>query len=127
MATVRVAWGALIALVLAGCAGGSIGDSAPAVAVAQTSTTEMAGRWILSAPHAPSCGMDFTGAPGARAGSVSPEGGCPGDFFMSRRWAFEQDKLVINDRGNTPLAQFNFADGRFEGQSTAGTPVTLAR
>jgi len=115
-----------MALMLAGCAGGqpSFGD--------QTASTvptldSMAGRWMLSAPNAPTCGMNFSGAPGAREGSVSPEGGCPEKFFMSRRWSFAQDKLTINDRENNPLAQLNSAGGRFEGQSTAGTPVMLAR
>ena len=46
---------------------------------------------------------------------------------MSRRWTFAQDKLSINDRENNPLAQLNFASGGFEGRSSAGTPVTLAR
>ena len=67
----------------------------------------MAGRWILTAPNAPSCGMNFAGAPGAREGTVSPEGGCPGKFFLSRRWALEQDALVINDDENNPLARLN--------------------
>ena len=70
---------------------------------------------------------DPANSPGAREGSVSPEGGCPEKFFMSRRWSFAQDKLTINDRENNPLAQLNSASGHFEGQSTAGTPVTLAR
>lgn len=125
MLAVRVAAGALIALVLAGCAGGSFGDSAPAAA--QTPTTDMAGRWMLSAPDAPACGMNFTGAAGAREGSVSPEGGCPGNFFLSRRWTTADGALIINDAENQPLAQLNFVGGRFAGQSTAGTPVTLAR
>lgn len=87
----------------------------------------MAGRWILAAPNAPVCGMNFAGAPGARDGTVSPEGGCPGKFFMSRRWTLEQGALVINDEDNQPLANFSNAGGRFEGQSTAGFPVTLSR
>jgi len=126
MATVRVAVGALITLVLAGCAGErfSFSDNASA---AQAPDTAMNGRWILSAPNAPACGINFTGVPGAREGSVSPEGGCPGKFFMSRRWTTADGALIINDAENQPLAQLNFAGGRFEGQSTAGTPVTLAR
>ena len=127
MPTVGVAGGALIALLLAGCFGErfSFGDSVPAAA--QTPDTAMAGRWMLSAPNAPACGMNFGGAPGAREGPVSPEGGCPGKFFLSRRWTTADGALIINDAENQPLAQFNFAGDRFEGQSTAGTPVTLAR
>ena len=87
----------------------------------------MAGRWILAAPNAPSCGMNFAGAPGARDGTVTPEGGCPGNFFMSRGWTLEQGALLINDEDNQPLANLSEAGGRFEGQSTAGMPVTLSR
>ena len=87
----------------------------------------MAGRWILAAPNAPVCGMNFAGSPGARDGTVSPEGGCPGKFFMSRRWTLEQGALVINDEANQPLANFSNAGGHFEGQSAAGFPVTLSR
>jgi hypothetical protein len=114
----------LLAMTLAGCAGqGSpFGDKAQ-----QTPDTAMAGRWILAAPGAPTCGMNFTGAPGARTGNVSPEGGCPGNFYLSRTWALEQDALVINDDENNPLARLPSTSGRFEGQSTAGLSVTLTR
>ena len=124
MPKIRAAGGALIASMLAGCAGGQFGNAAPEAA--QTLDT-IAGRWMLLAPNWPACGMNFAGAPGVRDGTVSPEGGCPEKFFMSRRWTFEQDKLTINDRENNPLAQLNFAGGRFEGKSTVGTPVTLTR
>ena len=87
----------------------------------------MTGRWILSAPNAPICGMNFAGAPGARDGAVSPEGGCAENFFMSRRWTLDQGMLAINDENDQPLAKLSNAGGRFEGQSTAGTPVTLTR
>ena len=120
---VRVAGGPVFALLLAGCAGGSsLGGAA-----ASMPDSGMTGRWMLAAPNAPSCGMNFAGAPGAREGAVSPEGGCPEKFFMSRRWALEQDALAINDQDNQPLAKLSYAGGRFEGQSTAGTPVTLSR
>ena len=120
MTTGRVAGSALIALMLAGCAGGPT----PA---AQTPNADMTGRWMLASPNAPPCGMEFGGAPGARAGTVMPDGGCPGNFFMSRRWALEQDALVINDKESNPLARLNSAGGSFEGRSTAGMPVSLAR
>ena len=124
MAMIRVTGSVLIALMLADCADKrfSFGGSSPAAP-----ETAMAGRWILAAPGAPSCGMNFAGAPGARDGNVAPEGGCPGKFFMSRRWIFEQDTLLINDEENNPLAQLNSAGGRFEGQSTTGISVTLTR
>ena len=121
----RLAGGVLIALMVTGCSGqrfsfGDLGASPPPVA-------DMTGRWILTAPNAPTCGINFSGAPGAREGRVSPEGGCPDKFFMSRRWTFEQDVLVINDDESNPLAQLTFANDRFAGRSTAGTPITLVR
>jgi len=123
MTMIRTAGSILIALSLAGCAGGgSLGGSA-----APAPDTGMAGRWMLAAPNAPVCGMNFAGSPGAREGNVSPEGGCPEKFFMSRRWSLEQGTLAINDQDNQPLAKLSNAGGRFEGQSTAGTPVTLSR
>jgi hypothetical protein len=85
----------------------------------------MSGRWILSAPNAPVCGMNFSGSPDK--GGVVPEGGCPERFFTSRRWTLENGTLAINDDTGNPLATFIFVGGRFEGKSAAGTPVTLAR
>jgi hypothetical protein len=122
MAISWTAGGVLMALMLAGCAGQGVSLNASPAA-----ENALPGRWILAAPNAPTCGINFSGAAGARAGTVSPEGGCPGSFYLSRRWLLEQDALVINDDENNVLARFNFADGRYEGKSTAGTPVTLAR
>lgn len=51
---------------------------------------DMAGRWVLGSPGAGQCSMTFSGAPGAVEGTVAPEGGCPGKFFTSRRWLFDQ-------------------------------------
>ena len=87
----------------------------------------MTGRWILSAPNAPPCGLEFGGAAGARAGSVAPDGGCPGNFYMSRRWAIEGGVLTIAGQESQPLAQLKVVGTRFEGQSSAGMPVTLSR
>ncbi len=111
---------------LAGCSTGRFpfGDQGTSLPQGLDS---MAGRWILTAPRAPSCGIEFGEAIGGREGKVSPEGGCPENFYMGRRWAFDQGKLMIKDEENTPLAQFSFAGARFEGQSTAGTPLTLVR
>jgi hypothetical protein len=81
----------------------------------------------LSAPDAPSCGMNFAGAPNAHDGTIAPEGGCPGKFFTSRHWTLRQGGLTINDHENQPLAQLTFANGHFEGQADAGAPVTLGR
>ena len=124
MIRAQIAGGLLIAILLAGCSVGrlSLGGSAP-----QSPSVEMAGRWILAEPNAPTCGMNFDGAPGAVKGDIEPEGGCPETFFTSRHWTMEQNALVIDDQDNNALAHLNFADGRFSGQATGGTPVTLAR
>ena len=126
MVVVRAAIGVLVVLTLTGCAGEqfSLGSSAPAPAPVDDSMT---GRWILSAPNAPSCGLEFGGAAGARAGSVAPDGGCPGNFYMSRRWAIEGAVLTITGQESQSLAQLKVVGTRFEGQSSAGPPVTLSR
>jgi hypothetical protein len=124
MSRIGIAGGALIASTLAGCAGNPFGDTAP---VAPPPNAEMAGRWILEAPNAPSCGMNFSGASGAQRGNVMPEGGCPGNFFTSRHWTLDQGALIINDDENQPLASLTFTGGRFEGQANAGMAVTLTR
>jgi hypothetical protein len=117
----------IAALTLANCSGERLfGDASPSTQPDPTVT--MTGRWLLSAPNAPPCGMAFgAAAPQAREGSIAPEGGCPGNFFTSRHWAFEQGGLIIKDHTDQPLAQLRFTNGRFEGTSSAGTPVTLAR
>ena len=53
----------------------------------------MAGRWMLSAPNAPSCGLEFGGAPGRARAKSRRKAAVRADFFMSRRWALEGDAL----------------------------------
>lgn len=115
-----------IALSLAGCAGG---PSLPLEATPAPPATElsMPGRWMLSAPNAPVCGMNFSAAAGKLEGSVMPEGGCPGRFFTSRRWVLNKDTLTIIDDGNEPLATLTFANGQFDGKSVNEMPVSMAR
>jgi Protease inhibitor Inh len=123
MPRIRFTMTALVALTLAGCAGTPFGDTTP---VAPAPTIDMSGRWLLATPNAPSCGMNFTTA-GVQEGAIAPEGGCPGKFFTSRHWTLAQGALIINDHENQPLAHLTFANGHFEGQATAGPPVTLSR
>ena len=113
---------ALCALALGAC--GTVNDQ---TAQPQTTTDVMTGRWILAAPNAPTSGINFNGAPGVQQGTLSPDGGCPEKFYLSRSWALDQKTLVINDDSGQQLGQLTFANGRFDGQSAAGTPVTLAR
>jgi hypothetical protein len=89
---------------------------------------DMAGRWMLGSPGAGNCGMNFSGAPGAIEGTIAPEGGCPGNFFTSRRWAFDQGGLIIRNHTGEPLARLALAGpGHFDGQASTGEPVSLAR
>jgi hypothetical protein len=113
----------LAVLTLAGCAGGGLGgmlgNAAPAVA--------MTGRWMLAAPAAPPCGLEFGNGDNAQSGTITPDGGCPGQFHRSRRWAFEDGLLVIKSDDNEALARLEHAGGRFAGRAMDGIAVTLAR
>jgi len=110
------------ALTLAAC--GTVGEQTPQ---SQTTTDVMAGRWVLTEPNAPTCGIAFSGAPGVQQGALLPDGGCPEKFYLSRRWSLSQNALTISDDSGQPLAQLIFANGQFSGQSAAGTAVTLSR
>ena len=66
---------------------------------------EMTGRWVLASPNMGFCGMNFGGGAGAVEGTIAPEGGCPGNFFTSRKWVFEDSALVIRDHTGQPLAR----------------------
>ena len=123
---------ALTALALAGCGGiggfdpPGTGASAPAQLGAPS--VYMAGRWLLSSPGRGQCHMNF-GAASADVveGTIAPEGGCPGKFFTSRKWTYEQGGLVMRDHTGQVLAQLSEAGGRFDGKAASGEPVTLAR
>ncbi len=71
--------------------------------------------------------MTFGGDSVATQGSVAPAGGCPGNFFTSRKWAFEHNALLIRDYKGETLAELSFAGGRFEGTATGGGAITLVR
>jgi hypothetical protein len=119
----RIAGASALAVALAACSGTLPGveDKPPAPKI------EMGGRWLLAATNAPACGMSFTVAADGHSGNIRPEGGCPGDFFTSRQWALQGDELVINNHNSEPLAQLRFVGGRFEGKSTSGLQIMLAR
>jgi len=73
--------------------------------------------------------MTFTDAPGAIEGSIAPTGGCPANFFTSRKWTYEHDMLIIRNHKSEALAELSFTTGRFQGQPTGGGggSITLAR
>jgi hypothetical protein len=88
----------------------------------------MAGRWLFSSPGRGQCNMTFGAANAAASeGTVAPEGGCPGKFYMSRKWTHDQNGLTMRDHTGQPLAQLSGAGGRFDGKATTGEPVGLAR
>jgi glutathione S-transferase len=49
--------------------------------------------------------MNFAHAPGTGQGTIAPEGGCPGNFFTSRKWTFEHGALIIRDHKSEVLAE----------------------
>ena len=87
---------------------------------------DLAGRWRLAAASG-GCLMTLAATPAAAEGTIAPAGGCPGNFFTSRKWTFEHDMLIIRDHKSEALAELSFAAGRFQGQATGGGTVTLAR
>jgi hypothetical protein len=88
---------------------------------------DLAGRWRLSAAGGGGCYMTLGEAPGAVSGTIAPEGGCPGNFFTSRKWTFESGVLILRDHKGEPLARLSYAGGRFEGQDTGGGAISLTR
>jgi len=86
------------------------------------------GRWTLSATGAPSCAMTFGAVQDATEGTIAPAGGCPFNFFTSRKWTWTQAGLAIRDHNAQVLAQLTPAGpNRFEGKTVAGQDVALSR
>jgi Protease inhibitor Inh len=99
----------------------------PPPAPQQPPPVDLGGRWRLSMAAAGGCVMTFTDARGAAEGTIAPAGGCPANFFTSRKWTFERDRLIIRDHKGEPLAELSYAAGRFQGNVTGGGSVDLAR
>jgi hypothetical protein len=104
------------------------GSPGAAAAAPARASVDMAGRWTLSSADGKRCGMTFTPAANA-PGTIAPEGGCPGKFYMSRSFQLESSgALVIRDHKGASLAQFPLASpGRFEGHAADGQMVFLER
>jgi len=126
----------LLALALGGCGSQQFNDWSFAAQPAsqnafasgqQQPPVEMTGRWMLVSAGHGQCAMTFGGSPGSAEGSIAPEGGCPGKFFTSRKWGFDQTGLVIRDHNGEPLSQLQMAGGRFEGRAVSGETITLTR
>jgi hypothetical protein len=107
---------------------GSAVAAAPAAPARMPPPVDLGGRWVFASPNAGFCNMTFGNAPGASEGTIAPEGGCPGNFFTSRKWTFETGGLVLRDHTGQPLARLaTTSPGRFEGESTSGQTVSLTR
>jgi hypothetical protein len=122
---------------LAGCAGGdrptadSGAPSAPpdgAAAAGSAPPFSLAGRWTLSSTGTGSCAMTFGAGQDLTEGTIAPAGGCPFNFFTSRKWTYSQAGLAIRDHHAQVLAQLTPAgSNRFEGKTGAGQDVALSR
>jgi Protease inhibitor Inh len=88
---------------------------------------DLAGRWRLTAAAGGACFMTLGDTAGAVQGTIAPEGGCPGSFFTSRKWTFEQGNLIIRNHKGEPLAQLSFTGGHFEGKDNSGGSLSLSR
>jgi hypothetical protein len=107
---------------------GSPTNDAPAAGTRVAPPFNLAGRWTLSSPGAGSCSVTLGAAPDATEGSMAPGGGCPFNFFTSRKWTFEDNGLVIRDHNAQTLAQLSQAGAcRFEGKAASGQVIVLSR
>ena len=83
---------------------------------------------MLASPGRGQCNMTFrTASPNDPEGTIAPEGGCPGQFYTSRKWSFDSNGLTIRNHNNESLAQLTFAAGQFAGQATSGEAIVLSR
>ena len=124
----------LVLLALTGCSGmdwaGSSSSPTTTAAPPQAGAppVSLAGRWQLSSPSRGQCNMTFgASSPAAADGTIAPEGGCPGKFYMSRKWNYDQGGLTMRDHNSQPLGQLSYEGSQFSGKATSGEPVTLLR
>jgi Protease inhibitor Inh len=125
------------ALLLAACGGNdrfAVDNAAPAGAGPLASPAgsappySLAGRWTLSSTGATSCAMTLGGVQDATEGTIAPAGGCPFNFFTSRKWTYSEAGLTIRDHNAQSLAQLTPAGpNRFEGKTVSGQEVALSR
>jgi hypothetical protein len=89
----------------------------------------LAGRWTLSATSGGSCAVTFgANGPDTTEGTIAPGGGCPFNFFTSRKWTYTEAGLTMRDHNAQALAQLTPAGAnRFEGRTSSGQDVALSR
>jgi hypothetical protein len=116
-----------LALFTAGCTGNPLGGAEPTPAAAPTApTVNMSGRWRLVSIKGAACAMTFTSE--GTEGSIAPEGGCPANFYTSRRWVFDQGSLIIQDHNRkTLVAMKQNPSGSFDGELSNRELVRLER
>jgi protease inhibitor Inh len=112
---------------LAACNTDGLGIGGASTEAPGAPPANMAGRWLFSSPGRGQCHMTFGAAPNAVEGTIAPEGGCPGKFYMSRKWTYDQGGLTVRDHNSQPLAQLSSAGSNFAGKSASGEQVTLIR
>ncbi len=125
-------------VLLGACSGGDrfgLGGGAPSSATpaggsaAVAPPLNLAGRWTLSSAGTGSCAMTFGATTqDASEGTIAPAGGCPFNFFTSRKWTYSEAGLTIRDHNAQALAQLTPAGpNRFEGKTGSGQDVALSR
>jgi hypothetical protein len=89
----------------------------------------LAGRWTLSSTGTGSCAMTFGASQqDATEGTIAPGGGCPLNFFTSRKWTYTEAGLTIRDHNAQALAQLApTGSNRLEGKTSTGQEVALSR
>jgi hypothetical protein len=89
----------------------------------------LAGRLTLSATGSTSCGMTFgANNPDATEGTIAPGGGCPFNFFTSRKWSYTEAGLTLRDHNAQALVQLTPAGpNRFEGKTSSNQEIALSR
>ena len=120
----------LMTTLLAGCwsTDRPVAESASMGSVAAAPPINLAGRWTLSSTGSGSCTMTFGAQPEASEGTIAPAGGCPFNFFTSRKWSYTTTGLTIRDHNAQALVQLVPAGSdRFEGKTSAGQDVVLSR
>jgi hypothetical protein len=129
---VNVAAALLVCATLGACATTSAPEPQPAAAPPappppSPPPIDLAGKWRLTAAAGGACFMTLGDTAGAAQGTIAPEGGCPGSFFTSRKWTFEQGNLIVRNHKGEPLAQLTFTGGHFEGKDNGGGALSLSR
>ena len=104
-------------------------QSAPAsAATGGPPANNLGGKWMLTAPGADSCMMNFGAQPDAIEGTIAPDRGCPFNFPASRKWSYTAAGLIIHDHNTLPLAKLSpVGPDRYEGRTSDGQEVMLSR